>query len=66
MFGPDQLATVSIALIVCLTWALFKLRDVLSRRRGDVGISQPDTTGRAVPPERRPSALFDWAEENVR
>jgi hypothetical protein len=42
------------------------LRDRLSNGRGRVGISQPDPTGRAVPPERRPSALFDWAEENVR
>lgn len=65
MFGPDQLATVSIALIIGLSAAVFKLRDVLSRRVE--GAESPQTrTGRGAAPDRLPSALFDWAERNVR
>lgn len=63
----DDPTVVVLSLIVAWGFvAACVLRDRLSNGRGRVGISQPDTTGRAVPPERRPSALFDWAEENVR
>jgi hypothetical protein len=58
-----------IVLSILAAWGFLAacvLRDRLSNGRGRVGISQPDPTGRAVAPVHRPSALFDWAEENTR
>lgn len=62
----NQLAAVTITLIICLTCAVFKLRDVLSRRHVKGAESPQTRTGRGAAPDRLPSPLYDWAEEKVR